>query len=278
MCCDVCKEFMYRGTKFNAKKEIAGDMNYLGIHIHRFFLNCPRCLSQIVFRTDPEHADYFLEHGASRNFEPWKEPCEDGKEEASPSELDEIQKLEEQARNSKIQHSIDLTLNDLLERNERTENLTADEILCRLQKKHDEQHCETASAKEVSLTAERIRRIELGEVGLGGPVDREEGRRKLAESTKLLAREGAAQDRCCGENRSQGMTQALKLSRKPNVGESRSESKPESSAAENGGKESQRISLWDRLQEYCDSPRHQDEDPELDEAEIDFLNSQAPQY
>lgn len=51
LCCNECKEFSYRGKKFNSKKEIAQDINYLGLSIHRFFIKCPRCASQIVFRT-----------------------------------------------------------------------------------------------------------------------------------------------------------------------------------------------------------------------------------
>jgi hypothetical protein len=35
MCCTTCKEFSYRGKKFNSKKEIAQDITYLGLHIHR---------------------------------------------------------------------------------------------------------------------------------------------------------------------------------------------------------------------------------------------------
>lgn len=35
LCCTTCKEFSYRGKKFNSKKEIAQDIDYLGISIHR---------------------------------------------------------------------------------------------------------------------------------------------------------------------------------------------------------------------------------------------------
>jgi len=35
LCCSTCKEFSYRGKKFNSKKEIAQDIDYLGLHIHR---------------------------------------------------------------------------------------------------------------------------------------------------------------------------------------------------------------------------------------------------
>ena len=45
LCCSTCKEFSYRGKKFNSKKEIAQDIDYLGLHIHRFqpYFLCCRC-------------------------------------------------------------------------------------------------------------------------------------------------------------------------------------------------------------------------------------------
>lgn len=45
------------------------DKNYLGLHIFRFYIKCPRCIAVIAFRTDPETTDYVLEAGATRNFE-----------------------------------------------------------------------------------------------------------------------------------------------------------------------------------------------------------------
>jgi hypothetical protein len=31
------------------------------------------CSAEITFKTDPKNTDYLAEHGASRNFEPWRE-------------------------------------------------------------------------------------------------------------------------------------------------------------------------------------------------------------
>lgn len=73
MRCNTCGEFIYKGKKFNARKEDAYDEEYLGIQIYRFYIRCPLCASEITFKTDPQNTDYTAEHGAQRNFEPWRE-------------------------------------------------------------------------------------------------------------------------------------------------------------------------------------------------------------
>lgn len=39
----------------------------------RFYLRCSTCAAEITMKTDPENTDYTMEHGASRNYEPWRE-------------------------------------------------------------------------------------------------------------------------------------------------------------------------------------------------------------
>ena len=75
MQCVTCGTFMYRGKKFNSYKEnVAGsNSHYLGIQRFRFYIKCVCCSRQITFLTDPEHNDYELESGASRNYEIWKD-------------------------------------------------------------------------------------------------------------------------------------------------------------------------------------------------------------
>merc|ERR1740117_345238 len=63
---------MYRGKKFNSKKEDVPEERYLGIMVFRFYVNCIRCNALVSFKTDPQNSDYVCEHGASRNFEPWR--------------------------------------------------------------------------------------------------------------------------------------------------------------------------------------------------------------
>jgi len=50
------------------------------------------CSAEITFKTDPKNTDYAAEHGASRNFEPWRE-------EKAVEEEDRLAKLEEEENN-----------------------------------------------------------------------------------------------------------------------------------------------------------------------------------
>nr|CAG4642869.1 EOG090X0G3U [Evadne anonyx] len=68
MKCKTCGEYIYKGKKFNARKEDVDNENYLGIRIYRFYIKCTRCLSEISFKTDPVSTDYVIEAGATRNF------------------------------------------------------------------------------------------------------------------------------------------------------------------------------------------------------------------
>ena len=73
ICCSTCGNYITKGTKFNARKEDAIGEEYLGLTIFRFYFRCNRCSAEIAMKTDPKNADYVVEAGASRNFEPWRE-------------------------------------------------------------------------------------------------------------------------------------------------------------------------------------------------------------
>ncbi|XP_065351432.1 splicing factor YJU2 [Cloeon dipterum] len=68
MKCTTCGEYIYKGKKFNARKEDVENSDYLGIRIYRFYIKCTRCLAEISFKTDPKNTDYEIEAGATRNF------------------------------------------------------------------------------------------------------------------------------------------------------------------------------------------------------------------
>merc|ERR1712188_153572 len=62
--CLSCGVFIYKGTKFNMRKEYVKGQDYLGLKIHRFYFRCPQCASTITFKTDPKFGTYIVEHGA----------------------------------------------------------------------------------------------------------------------------------------------------------------------------------------------------------------------
>ena len=41
--------------------------------IFRFYFHCKNCAAEITMKTDPKNSDYALEHGATRNYEPWRD-------------------------------------------------------------------------------------------------------------------------------------------------------------------------------------------------------------
>ena len=69
MRCLTCGNYIYKGKKFNSRKEDAVGEKYLGIQIYRFYIRCPQCLSEISFKTDPKNTDYAVENGAYRTFQ-----------------------------------------------------------------------------------------------------------------------------------------------------------------------------------------------------------------
>lgn len=69
MRCLTCGNYVYKGKKFNSRKETAIGEKYLGIQIYRFYIRCPQCLSEISFKTDPENTDYVVDNGAYRTFQ-----------------------------------------------------------------------------------------------------------------------------------------------------------------------------------------------------------------
>ena len=86
--CSTCKSFLYRGRKFNSKKEFMGgpDGTYLGIKRWRFYIKCSYCSRPISFLTDPQNADYEMESGGTRNYEITKDRQERERQAAQEEE------------------------------------------------------------------------------------------------------------------------------------------------------------------------------------------------
>ncbi|GAB1517587.1 Pre-mRNA-splicing factor cwf16 [Rhizoctonia solani] len=132
MRCNSCGEFIYKGKKFNARKETVEGETYYGIRIFRFYIKCTLCSAEITFKTDPKNTDYVAEHGAQRNFEPWRE-------ESAVEEEDRLARLEEEENNpmkalenrtvdSKREMDILDALQDIRARNARNEKVGISDV------------------------------------------------------------------------------------------------------------------------------------------------------
>lgn len=104
--CSTCNTFLYRGRKFNSKKEsVSGsEGKYLGIQRFRFYIKCTACSRPITFLTDPKNADYEMESGATRNYEVYKDQAKTNDAAVLDKELEEeedpMKKLENRVLDS----------------------------------------------------------------------------------------------------------------------------------------------------------------------------------
>ena len=130
--------------------------------IHNIFSTL--CSAEITFKTDPRNTDYAAEHGASRNFEPWRE-------EKIVEEEDRLAKLEEEENNpmkvlenrtidSKREMDILDALQDIRARNARNERVgqTID-LMARISKDEIESEEEVERRKLEEEDEKRIREV-----------------------------------------------------------------------------------------------------------------------
>uniref|UniRef100_A0A670KE94 Splicing factor YJU2 n=1 Tax=Podarcis muralis TaxID=64176 RepID=A0A670KE94_PODMU len=133
MRCKTCGEYIYKGKKFNARKETVQNESYLGLPIFRFYIKCTRCLAEITFKTDPENTDYAMEHGATRNFQAEKLLEEEEKrlqKEREDEELNNPMKvLENRTKDSKLEMEVLENLQELKELNQRQAHVDFESML-----------------------------------------------------------------------------------------------------------------------------------------------------
>lgn len=133
MRCTTCGEYIYKGKKFNARKETVQGETYLGLLIFRFYIRCPRCISEITFKTDPESTDYVCENGATRNFQAQKlmedEENRKQKEEEEEEQNNPMKALEKRTKESKQEMDILEKLEELRDLNTRLANVDYDSLL-----------------------------------------------------------------------------------------------------------------------------------------------------
>lgn len=129
MQCVKCGEYMYRGKKFNSRKEdVIGD-DYLGVRKFRFYIKCSLCNNEIAFKTDPQNNDYVCESGATRNFESWRQQTDREtafeNERKEETENNAMKALESRTLDSKIEMDILDALDEIKAVNQRHSRLPA---------------------------------------------------------------------------------------------------------------------------------------------------------
>ncbi|ELP94770.1 coiled-coil domain containing protein, putative [Entamoeba invadens IP1] len=99
--CNACGEYMYKGKKFNSKKETVEGEDYCGVKVFRFYFKCTNCKNVFTIKTDPKNADYAVELNCSRGVDVRKDEMkeiETNKVKREEEEKDDvIKKLENQS-------------------------------------------------------------------------------------------------------------------------------------------------------------------------------------
>ncbi|KAH9615790.1 hypothetical protein KSS87_019887 [Heliosperma pusillum] len=136
--CNTCGNYIYKGTKFNSRKEDAAGENYLGIQIVRFYFKCTKCSAEITMKTDPRNSDYTVEAGASRNFEPWRNKDEELDKEKKKRDAEEMgdamKSLENRTLDSKREMDIMSALDEMKSMKSRHATVSVDDMLKALQR------------------------------------------------------------------------------------------------------------------------------------------------
>ncbi|KAG7392565.1 Coiled-coil domain-containing protein 94 [Phytophthora pseudosyringae] len=198
--CATCGEYMYRGKKFNSRKEEVLEETYHGIRIYRFYIKCITCSSEITFKTDPKRGDYVAENGCQRNFEPWRE--NEDEEEAAVAQRAEEEKgdamktLENRTLDSKREMDILDALDEIKAINQRHAKVDTDKLLQqhadggRLSKEQLEEQLEEDRQEARRVFEERQK---AQQQKLKRPVgDAGEGAKPTPASTGLASAEGGS--------------------------------------------------------------------------------------
>ncbi|KAH6606362.1 hypothetical protein Trco_005515 [Trichoderma cornu-damae] len=177
MKCLSCGEYIYKGRKFNSRKEIRPDEKYLGIQILFFHIKCTRCSAEITFRTDPRNTDYAMVKGAMRSFEPWRN--RELAEETVDERLDRLEREEAEAAGEEEKNAMeDLEAKNADARREMAAADALDEIRQRNARIH-------RSEKEGTDFADTIVRAEDEERERQEREDDEIARRAFASAKRL---------------------------------------------------------------------------------------------
>ncbi|OQS04152.1 coiled-coil domain-containing protein 94 [Thraustotheca clavata] len=181
--CATCGEYMYRGKKFNSRKEDVLEEDYHGIKIFRFYIRCVTCASEITFKTDPQHGDYVAEHGCQRNFEPWRENEANDekmlKEREEEEKGDSMKQLENRTLDSKREMDILDALDEIKAINQRHAKVDTDALLAKVtQDEPPPEGDKVMTEEDIQEEMELFRKRKLEQTNTGPP-------KKIVKATPL---------------------------------------------------------------------------------------------
>ncbi|TNN11598.1 Coiled-coil domain-containing protein [Schistosoma japonicum] len=117
MRCNTCNGYIYKAKKFNSRMETAENVDYLGLRHYRFFIRCPLCCAEIIWRVTLKTAE---ELEAKRQAEEEEELAN------NPMKL-----LEKRTDQSKQEMEMVEVIEDLKQLNQRQATMEADHVLLR---------------------------------------------------------------------------------------------------------------------------------------------------
>ncbi|CAH8590476.1 unnamed protein product [Schistosoma intercalatum] len=160
MRCNTCNGYIYKAKKFNSRMETAENVDYLGLRHYRFYIRCPLCCAEIIWRTDLESGDYVLESGAKRNFEALKtaEELEAKRQAEEEEELanNPMKLLEKRTDQSKQEMEMVEVIEDLKQLNQRQATMEADHVLLRQMWREEEAVKEAEKEADDALIKELL--------------------------------------------------------------------------------------------------------------------------
>ena len=197
MRCLTCGNYVYKGKKFNSRKETAIGEKYLGIQIFRFYIRCPRCLAEICFKTDPENTDYAVETGAYRTFQAEKLAQLEEERLQQEKEEDEANNpmlaLENRTKESRREMDVQDALEEIRDWNARNAQVKFEDLMEhhlgdeRKEIEDQEKADEKFISKMFNKRAEIIRRVEDVEEDLDSVTPSASKKPKLDEQASLVA-------------------------------------------------------------------------------------------
>nr|GLL25040.1 coiled-coil domain-containing protein 94 homolog [Ipomoea trifida] len=172
--CNTCGNYIYKGTKFNSRKEDAVGENYLGIQIFRFYFKCTKCSAEITYKTDPKNSDYIVESGATRNFEPWREQDEETEKQKQKRDAEEMgdamKSLENRTLDSKREMDILAALDEMKSMKSRQATVSVEAMLEALRHSAEEKERKVLEEEE-ALIKSLFKRRKLPEEPCSNPTD-----------------------------------------------------------------------------------------------------------